>query len=102
MDVKIGQTNTAATKLSKPVQPIRSDRSEIAHIGKQSSNTDVSRPAPEADTSATSALEQMGRAEAQQLHQDMIARLREEIRNGTYEPQLDVVAERVAEVLGAV
>lgn len=45
-------------------------------------------------------LVELGKRESKELHQRMIDRLRQDIANGTYTADLNVVAERVAEVLG--
>lgn len=42
---------------------------------------------------------ELGRREVEALHERMLTRLREDIASGDYSANMDVVAERVAEVL---
>lgn len=55
---------------------------------------------PRVDTRATESLVQTGRAEGRGLHERVVTELRDQIAKGTYTADLDVVAERVADVLG--
>ncbi|MFT7624290.1 MAG: anti-sigma28 factor (negative regulator of flagellin synthesis) [Myxococcota bacterium] len=101
MDVKVSPSRVDVPKARAQVAAVRSDGSDTT-IGKQSTPTDATRTAKATDTSATSALQELGRDEAQQLHSELIAELRDQVRSGTYQPHAGAVAERVAEVLGAV
>ena len=49
--------------------------------------------------SATQSLVEISRHEARKQHELLLSELREQIRSGTFTADLDVVAERVAEVL---
>ncbi len=98
MDVKLNST-TARAKAA--VEAVRSQASQPQAGSQPSTRTDDTQVST-ADTSATSSLQELGKSEAHKLHQELLDRLRDEIKNGTYQPRLDVVAERVADVLGAV
>jgi anti-sigma28 factor (negative regulator of flagellin synthesis) len=45
---------------------------------------------------------EIGKNEARKHHEMLLSELREQIRSGTFQADMDVVAERVAEVLGEV
>jgi hypothetical protein len=55
---------------------------------------------PSVDTSATQSLVQVGLQEALALHESELASLTEQIRTGAYSADPDILASRVAEVLG--
>lgn len=104
MSMKVSPPITTTERPALRAETIRgvSDQSRTATTDAQSSPTSAPTQAAEAvDTSRTAGLVEVGRHEADQLHNDLIMQLRDQIRSGTYAADLDVVAERVAEVLGA-
>lgn len=95
------------TTTQKPVLVVKETESPRGTAETTVSDRTQPKPTEEAqattsavDTSATSALVEVGREEAQRLHNEMLEDLRSAIASGSYQADMDVVAERVAEVLG--
>jgi anti-sigma28 factor (negative regulator of flagellin synthesis) len=95
MDIK---KTTDSSNLAQLESAQRKRPTEIAESPSRS--TEVSPDKPKVDTGQTVSLVELGKRESKELHQRMIDRLRQDIANGTYTADLNVVAERVAEVLG--
>lgn len=100
MDVKLTPPTTTTQKPALGVEAIQNRAAEAQGAQKQSQRTDGSVEARAADTSQTSGLQELGLVESRKLHEELIMRLRDDIRGGSYVADMDVVAERVAEVLG--
>jgi len=94
-----------STTTDRPVLSVeiakRGQRTEIVEGGKPIGNPTTSSRRS-VDTSATQSLVEISKHEARKHHEKLLTELREQIRNGTFQSDLDVVAERVAEVLGDV
>ena len=101
MDVKkpsVAQSN--ATNRAN-LESVRQKSQAGNTAAQQSQATDTTTPDKgTVDAGATLSLVELGREEAKALHERMITRLRDDIASGTYSPDMDVVSERVAEVLG--
>jgi anti-sigma28 factor (negative regulator of flagellin synthesis) len=93
------------TTTDRPVLSVeiakRGKRTEIVEGGRPLAN-DVSKTRRSVDTSTTQSLVEIGKNEARKHHEMLLSELREQIRSGTFQADMDVVAERVAEVLGEV
>ena len=91
------------TTTDRPVLSVeiarRGKRTEIVEGGKPISPEMTSNQRRAVDTSATQSLVEISRHEARKQHELLLTELRDQIRSGTFTADLDVVAERVAEVL---
>ena len=91
------------TTTDRPVLSVelarRGKRTEVVEGGKPISSETSSHQRSAVDTSATQSLVEISRHEARKQHELLLTELQDQIRNGTFESDLDVVAERVAEVL---
>lgn len=100
MDIKKTTIAQADTKqLARVESAQRNSRPERADASVSSTEVSSSQKKPEVDTGATMNLIELGRREVEALHERMLTRLREDIASGDYSANMDVVAERVAEVL---
>lgn len=101
MDLKITPPATTTDRPLLAVEPVKKQGQTAQTAPEQSRATDSTPATSQVDTSATSNLVELVRHDAQNIHTRMLEQLQTDISSGSYNADLDVVAERVAEVLGA-
>ncbi len=101
MDMKITPPTTTTDRPVLAVPPAEHKSGGRAAVtGQQHSSTEGTQ-APQVDTSATAELVELAKHEALANHERMLEQLQRDIASGDYNADLDVVAERVADVLDA-
>ncbi len=100
MDVKQKLPVTVTDKSTlKALESVRQQR-KTENVGGPSTSTEAQTARTTVDMSTTSNLVELGKREAQRLHEQMMQQIADDISDGTYSADVNVVAERVAEVLG--
>jgi anti-sigma28 factor (negative regulator of flagellin synthesis) len=100
MDVKQKPPVTVTDRTNlKALESVR-NQTKAENVGGASTSTEAPKTRKQVDTSTTSNLVELGKREAQRLHEQMMQQLAEDISDGSYNADVNVVAARVAEVLG--
>ena len=100
MSVKITPPPTTTEKPLLAVTPSHGQLQGVRKDGVLAQPMQSTPPPSEVDTRATLELVEITQDEGLELHEKMLEQLRDRIASGNYTADLDVVAERVAEVLG--
>ena len=100
MDIKQKLPVTVTDKSTmKALESVRQQH-KAENVGGPSTSTEAQTSRAKVDTSTTSNLVELGRREAQKLHEQMMQQIANDIADGSYSADVNVVAERVADVLG--
>ena len=96
MDIRTSMTNVDRSLISGGQAAAQRARATV-----EQQSLDIAKKAgASVDTGATQRLVESGQSEAMALHEAEIQQIATDIRTGSYSADLDVVAMRVAQVLG--